>query len=313
MCLNLLEIGDIIEASETFIVGGSMELSQVRYFVAAAQFQNLSKAARVLNITQPALSKSITKLEDELGVMLFDRLGKSVALNEYGERFLDYAINSLKELDDAVVAVKYKASNPVLHLGLLVHSDKFMRCLAGFSSANPTVSFRLEHLEHTAHNVDTNVFDMLLYPQNHLQSKFKGDIAYSDPFVMVVHEANPIAQRESVRLIDAASQRIIFIDHNNRVYDLPYHLCVSLDFHISDCIYTNSYEMQRWLVANNIGICFLPQGAAGIFSADSNVVSIPVEDEDFKQSIMIGFKRDKHLSIIGKEFAAYVSNYFMLT
>ena len=67
-----------------------MELSQIRYFIVAAQFQNLSKAAKILNITQPALSKSISKLEDEIGVHLFDRSSKKITLNESGKKFLDY-------------------------------------------------------------------------------------------------------------------------------------------------------------------------------------------------------------------------------
>ena len=287
-----------------------MELAQVRYFIAAAQFQNLSKAARVLNITQPALSKSISKLEDELEVSLFDRAGKSITLNECGERFLEYAISSIKELDDAVASVKHKVSSPALYLGLLVHSERFMRCLGEFSKENPNVSFNLEHLEVAPYDIYTNEYDMLLYPQNQLFRKYKGDLVYSDPYVMAVHKSNPLAKKDAVHLSDAASQRIVFLKHGNKLFDLPYHLCISLDIHPGDSIFTNSYEMQRWFVANNIGVCFVSQGGAGAYMADPEVVLLPVEDEGLRQNIMIGFKREKHLSAVGKQFAAYVGDYF---
>ena len=289
-----------------------MELAQIRYFIAAAQFQNLSKAARVLNITQPALSKSISKLEDELEIPLFERSGKSVALNECGERFLEYAINSIKELDDAVDSVKNQAAAPALYLGLLVHSERFMRCLGEFTKMNPGVSFELEHLEIAPYSFDTNEFDMLLYPQDQLFHKYKGDLIYSDPYVMAVSRSNPLSNKEIVRINDAAAQRIIFLKHANKLFDLPYHLCVSLDIHLSDSIFTNSCEMQRWLVANNIGISFIPKGGAGVYAADPEINLLPVDDEGLKQNIMIGFKREKHLSDVGMRFASYVREYFMI-
>jgi len=289
-----------------------MELAQIRYFITAAQLQNLSKAARVLNITQPALSKSIAKLEDELDVSLFERAGKSITLNESGERFLEYALNSIKELDNAVDSVKKQISSPALFLGLLIYSEKFMHCLEGFLRANPDVSFNLEHLAVSPFDIDTNKYDMLLYPQNQLFRKYKGDVIYSDPYVMAVNKSNPLAHKSVVRLRDAASHRIVFLKYDNKRFDLPYHLCVSLDIHLRDSLFTNSYEIQRCLVAGDICVSFVPQGGAGIFAADPEIRLLPVVDEGLKQDIMIGFKREKHLSAIGKQFAAFVSSYFSI-
>ena len=287
-----------------------MELAQIRYFIAAAQFQNLSKAARVLNITQPALSKSISKLEDELGVALFERSGKSVALNDSGERFLEYAINSVKELDDAVDSVKNRVCSPTIYVGLLVHSDRFMKCLGDFSMSNPGIGFEVEHLEVAPYSFDTNEFDMLLYPQDQLFHKYKGNVIYSDPYVMAVHKSNPLARKETVRINDATAQKMVFLRHSNKLLDLPYHLCVSLDIHLSDSIFTNSCEIQRWLVSNNFCVSFVPQGGSGVYAVDPDIKLLPVDDDGLRQNIMVGFKREKHLSEVGKKFAQFVCGYF---
>jgi len=289
-----------------------MELGQIRYFIVAAQFQNLSKAAHILNITQPALSKSISKLEEELGVLLFDRSGKRVELNEYGERFLEYVTNSMQELDDAIGAVKNQVSSPALYLGVLHYSDKFMRCLGAFSVENPNVSIQLERLDIASNDLDTNKYDMLLYPQNQFFRKYKGDMVYSDPYVMAVHRSNTLVNMKSVRLSDAADQRIVFMKYSNKLFDLPYHMCVSLDINLGGCIFTNSHEVQKWLIANNVGVCFVPQGGAEPYASDPQIEILPVDDEDLRQDIMIGFKREKHLSVIGKQFASFVSDYFGL-
>jgi DNA-binding transcriptional LysR family regulator len=61
-----------------------MELLQLRHFQIVARLQHISRAAEELNITQPSLSIMISRLEDELGVRLFDRKGRSIKLNEAG-------------------------------------------------------------------------------------------------------------------------------------------------------------------------------------------------------------------------------------
>ena len=61
-----------------------MELLQLRYFVAAAREENVTRAAQKLHIAQPALSQSIARLEEEMGVRLFDRIGKRIRLNAAG-------------------------------------------------------------------------------------------------------------------------------------------------------------------------------------------------------------------------------------
>ena len=62
-----------------------MEIQQFRYFLAAARYENLTKAAEDLHIAQPALSQSIKRLETELGVSLFDRKNHRIELNEQGK------------------------------------------------------------------------------------------------------------------------------------------------------------------------------------------------------------------------------------
>ena len=287
-----------------------MELVQIRYFITAAQFQNLSKAASVLNVTQPALSKSISKLEAELGVRLFDRSGKKVTLNETGEQFLAYAISSIKELDDAVAAVNNHVPSPALYLGMFHYSRRFLGCLSEFSNTNPDVRFQVRQLGIAAHDIDTNEFDMLLYPQNPLFQKYKGHVIYSDPYFLAAHKSHPLAAGENASLSEVAAHKVIFIKHDDKLFDLPYHLYVSLGIRVNDEIFTNSYEIQRWFVSNNYGVGFVPQDSTDAYIADPNIVLLPVTDEGLSQDITIGFKREKHLSADGKRFAAFTNSYF---
>ena len=82
-----------------------MELQQLKYFRKVAQYQNVSKAATDLHISQSALSRSIAKLEDDLQVSLFDRMGKKLVLNNEGARFLVDVDRILDDIDTSVHAI----------------------------------------------------------------------------------------------------------------------------------------------------------------------------------------------------------------
>lgn len=77
-----------------------MEWEQLEYFQTLARIQHVTKAAETLSITQPALSRSIVRLENYLGVPLFDRQGRSITLNKYGERFLKRVDSIIKEFTE---------------------------------------------------------------------------------------------------------------------------------------------------------------------------------------------------------------------
>ena len=76
-----------------------MELRVLKYFITVAQEQSFSKAAKVLNVSQPALSKQIKDLEDEYQITLFNRTTRTVSLTEEGRLFKEQAIEILNLVD----------------------------------------------------------------------------------------------------------------------------------------------------------------------------------------------------------------------
>ncbi|MBP0496564.1 LysR family transcriptional regulator, partial [Pararoseomonas indoligenes] len=73
-----------------------MELRHLRYFCAVAEDGHMTRAAERVGIAQPALSQQIRGLEEELGVQLFDRIGRGLVLNEAGRLFLEEARDLLR-------------------------------------------------------------------------------------------------------------------------------------------------------------------------------------------------------------------------
>ena len=83
-----------------------MTLNQLRYFQAVARLQNFRAAAEELYISQPSLSRSIDSLEDELGVVLFEKSGRGIALTGSGRLLLEYANRIIEECDIAIYKMK---------------------------------------------------------------------------------------------------------------------------------------------------------------------------------------------------------------
>ena len=98
-----------------------MELRHLRYFVAVGEEQHYARAAHRLRVAQPALSRQIQDLEEELGLKLFDRLTRGVRISTAGKSFLEDARRILQQVDEATVNVKRVASGQsgTLRVGFL--------------------------------------------------------------------------------------------------------------------------------------------------------------------------------------------------
>src|SRR5262252_727110 len=95
-----------------------VELRHLRYFVAVAEMENVSRAAtETLHVAQPSLSRQIRDLEDEVGVQLLERTPKSVRLTDAGRAFLEEARAILKHADEAVVKTRVVAGKQELRVG----------------------------------------------------------------------------------------------------------------------------------------------------------------------------------------------------
>lgn len=79
-----------------------MELNQLRYFQIVAKYEQMTRAAEELHISQSSLSKTISMLEKDVGAKLFDRMGNHIVLNSVGKAFLNRVDRLLLELEDAV-------------------------------------------------------------------------------------------------------------------------------------------------------------------------------------------------------------------
>jgi len=289
-----------------------MELGQIKNFILTAQLQNMSKAALALNVAQPTLSKSISNLEKELGAQLFDRSGKKLILNERGKKFLERAGAAVEELENAAAAVRDKAADDPINIGLFCASGRFMRCLSRFSGDYPDLLFHISYLYDSLDHIDVNEYDVLIYPRNSLFRRYRGQRAYTEKYLLAVHRNHSFAAKAQVSLCELQEEKLIFIKYDARRYDESYHLYrgaveAKRGYHVC-----NSFELQRMMISADQGAGFVPEESAAAYIKDDDIVLLTIADTGFERDVFVGFKREKHLSERGRLFASFVTEYFEL-
>ena len=194
-----------------------MELRHLRYFVSAAEAENVSRAALKLHVSQPALSRQIRDLEDELGFQLFERSAKSVRLTPAGKTFLREARAVLQRADEAVSAARAIAAvaRTELHLGYAPSPTVRLmpRALRAFQGQMPNVRVRLHDLS-TAEmlaGVREGKLEMafLVRPNRAILRGLRFEALARDSMCLALPPGHALARLRSVALAQAAREPLV--------------------------------------------------------------------------------------------------------
>lgn len=194
-----------------------MELRHLRYFVATAEEENITRASLRLRVAQPSLSRQIRDLEDMLGLSLFARSAKSVRLTASGKAFLIEARAILARVDEALLMAKTLAggSRKEIHVGYApsLTVELLPRTLRFFQEIHPDVHVRLYDLstEEMVNGLSEGTLDITLMIRATTKS-MKG-IAFESlrkfPVCVAAHPAHPVCKVETLRLEHISGERLI--------------------------------------------------------------------------------------------------------
>jgi DNA-binding transcriptional LysR family regulator len=245
----------------------------LRYFVAVAEMENVSRAAmQRLHVSQPSLSRQIRDLEDEMGVRLLERTAKSVKLTEAGRAFLDEARAILKQTDDAVGKVRAIAgkAETELHIGdwPLATGRIMPMLLRAYQKAMPDVKVKV-HDWPVERNI-TGVRDgrlqlaIILPPlKSNALEELRFEPLFAGRVCLAVSCDHPFAKKRAVSLGDAAREPFVGLTREDYPRYLEY----------LDAIFARVKDKPRLVEEHD--------GWSGVFSSVSAGVGVALTSDTF--------------------------------
>jgi DNA-binding transcriptional LysR family regulator len=194
-----------------------MELRHLRYFVAVAEEQNVTRAAARLHVSQPPLSRQIHDLEDELGVALFEHGAKSLRLTEAGRVFLNEARAVLQRTTEAIQTVKAVANGQQgeIHVGYApsLTVEVLPRALRQFQESHPGVRVVLHDLstQEMLRGLRDDKIQVALLVE--LSKKVLHGLTFEElvryAVCVAVHPSHPLARAKTVKIEQVANERLV--------------------------------------------------------------------------------------------------------
>lgn len=233
-----------------------MEFHQLRYFIQVARLESVSEASRTLHISQPALSKTIAKLEDELGCKLFDRSGKRLCLNDRGKYFLKEAEGAISALNAAAAAVgsPSRRLGGSARIGVFGSQADAIGCVESFMKAHRDVTISFDTRQRSATSRVTREFDIVFYPEGPSFSGIKGIPYARSRMRLAMSKDHPLAILPSVDLIQFKDDPFIFMNTTAGIYEQMFRLCAESGFSPHVRAITTSGVAQIRLIGSGLGV-----------------------------------------------------------
>lgn len=251
-----------------------MELRHLKYFVTVADELSFSRAAVRLCISQPALSRQIKNLEDELGVVLFLRQYDGLTLTEAGKYFLEQAKDILHRSYVAVQTLKahYTNTDEPLVIGYIptILQTFLGKALHSFGHNYPEVAVRLQEMppSEQVRALRNGLIDIAFMgnPPSELDEEFTVKCVKKVPIAALLPDTHPLAHESSINLASLATEKFIgmseelFPGRNARIRDVG--RCAGFMPNLQ--LFADSHASMIALVAARQGVAIMPNEAQAL-------------------------------------------------
>ncbi len=287
----------------------SMTLNQIQYFLTIARYENYHKAAQELYVSQPSLSRAIAALEEEMGVVLFEKHGRGVMLTRAGKIFREYAERIVRDCSIAERKMQELSTDGgkveigyVFPLAGSYIPRKVRKFLDTKENSQVVFTFWQNHTPAIVNRVLKGTLDIGFggYVGNDELEYFP---LISQEMVVITPKDHPLAGRESVSVRELENYPVIGYDRESwmgthlRAFYKKYEIKVS---NIIEC--PDEYSVSS-LVAEDFGIALVPR-TEYIKKADVEVLKL--DDIDIRHQIFMFWKKDRYQIPAVEKFLEYM-------
>lgn len=312
-CFFIIELIDFVYQFD-YKGKSVMELHQLRYTVQVAKHLNFTKAANELCITQPTLSHQISRLENEIGVVLFHRKTRSVKATPVGETFVLHAKKILDELETLQNVIEdYKSFNTgTIRIGILSTPivPELTNHILAFRKAYPGIHLQIIEAAGSFDLIkllqDGHIDIAYLIP---LDYKEQSEKIYYYPLikgtvVLITNKNHRFVNRKKFSLLEAAEESFILPPKSHSIYNIVFKACHASGFEPKIACECSQLNTVFNLVANGIGISFASSQIIK-FSLPANLKVIQLEPP-IERTVCLSVSKDLYQSPIISVFLKFM-------
>ena len=292
-----------------------MTLLQLQYFKTLAKVLHYTQAAKELHIAQPSLSYSISELEKELGVKLFNKENRKIQLTAYGEQFLAYTEKALALLDEGVAVLQQMAgsASQIVRLGYFnsIATSLIPSLMADIYCQEENRPVRFQFFEAPSSDVFTELqkgsLDLAFCMDQ--DDSVESIPIMRQPLYLVVPSNHPLADRESVSFDDFSREPTVMLDKTSNLrilMDQIYNrrgVIPNVVFEVRECNTALQY------VALRFGVSVVPEVPA---LKNEQISVIPIEDpeQEFLRTVYLCWNKNRPLSPPAMRVRDYIEDHY---
>ena len=261
-----------------------MELLQLRYFLAVAESEHMTNTAKQLHIAQPALTQSIHRLEQELGVSLFERAGRGIRLSPAGAYVRDRVKPAMETLENVArdVQLFQQGEQGVVRVGVHAASGVAIDGIAAYSELNPHVSFEITQDERERHR---DVIVTTITPRG---SSTVENAVEKTPFSERIGIAVPASSAlgDTASLADFANERFIALAGSRRFREVCDTFCARRAFTPHIAFESDNPLVVKKMIGLGLGVGFWPDHSWGDLDPKSCRL-VHLQEPEFTRDVIV--------------------------
>ncbi|GGP19534.1 hydrogen peroxide-inducible genes activator [Silvimonas iriomotensis] len=280
-----------------------MTLTELRYIVAVARERHFGRAANSCFVSQPTLSVAVKKLEDELGVTLFERAAGEVTLTPIGERVVEQAQRVLEEVQ-VVKQLAEQGKDPLagaLRLGIIYTISPYLlpHLIPHLREAAPQMQILLEenYTGRLAEMLKQGEIDVAILAEPFHEPGIATQPVYDEPFVVATPKGHHWEKQKAIDASMLAEENVLLLSPGNCFRDHVLQTCPDLNREslptgsLQRTLQGSSLTTIRHMVAGGIGVTVLP--ATSVTAADESLLSIrPFSEPVPTRRVVLAWRRN---------------------
>ena len=283
-----------------------MELAKLRYFYVVAKHQHVTRAAEEIHIAQPALTKSIKQLEEELETPLFYKQGRNVRLTEYGKYLQGKLEGLFAQLDNipAELNALKEGLRKTVRVNVLAASTAVTDAVVSYKKKHPEVIFRLIRNES---EIDCDVSVSIDNADLAALPAYTGRCVMEEKIYLAVPKNSPYAARESISLKEVKEESFVELAGSRLFRAVCDKFCAYAGFKPKISFESDSPAAVRNVIGAGAGVGFWPEYSWGKVSAD--VVLLPISEPICQRKLLLGLHESPVPSAVAPDFYEYLVKY----